>query len=494
MDPRLRGNDKGRGYPPANLVRWPAAPYRTPMQPILTTTMMHDAERAAGVPLAALMDNAGAALAAIVRRVASGRAILILAGPGNNGGDGYVAAAILRDGGCDVRMAASAPPSTDLTRAAAARWGAAETLDIATPPAPILVDCLFGTGLSRPLDPALAAALGRLAQRAQRVVAADLPSGVGADDGGLLGCPVNADITIAFGARKPAHMLEPAASRCGDVIVADIGLGPLASPIQVAAPPPLAPPDAASHKYTRGLVAVVAGRMAGAAHLAAAGAAAAGAGYVRLLGSAAPPGPPWGIVRARFDADALTDPRIGAIVIGCGLGDGDMAAARYAAAVASGRPLVVDADALGLVGAGLVGAGLIGAGVAAGDTFAVPAILTPHSGEFEQLSARFGIKNADKITMTAALARATGAVVLHKGADSVIAAPDGRVAIAGRGCPWLAVAGTGDVLAGVAGAMLARGLGAFAAAQAAAVLHQRAAWRTGPGLTADTLVATGIWP
>ena len=221
--------------------------------------------------------------------------------------------------------------------------------------------------------------------------------------------------------------------------------------------------------------------MAGAAELAARAALRSGAGYVRLIGSNLPPSPPFAIVRKSWRDSAasdgpLTDPRISAIAIGCGLGQGDGAQQRFAAALATGKPLVIDADALALLPAG---------------PLPVPAILTPHAGEFARLGPH---APGSKIDQTVALARRTGAVVVHKGADTVIAAPDGRAAVHGGASPWLAAAGTGDVLTGICAAMLARGLAPFDAAQAAVLLHHRAALRVGPGLIADDLIDGKLWP
>jgi ADP-dependent NAD(P)H-hydrate dehydratase / NAD(P)H-hydrate epimerase len=433
-------------------------------KPILTADQMRAAEQAADCDLETLMARAGEAL-----------------GPGNNGGDGYGAAHWLGERGERVRVVALAPPATALARAAADGWtGTTEGADAEAWSDGLLVDCLFGTGLNRSLDAAAAALLRRHAAAASRIIAADLPSGVDSDSGMLLGCPIAADVTLAFGALKPAHLVFPAAARCGRVELAPIGIDGR-SDVMTAVMPVLIPPDWQSHKYRRGLVAVVAGTMAGAAELAARAALRSGAGYVRLIGSASPPAAPRAIVRQSWrDGAALADPRIDAIVIGCGLGSGlandGRAAGRLEAAMAAGRPLVVDGDALALVGS---------------RSFAVPAILTPHGGEFARMMPDAA---PDKIAATRLLAARHGAVVIHKGADTVIAAPDGRVAIQSPGDAWLSSAGTGDILAGICGAMLARGIDAFDAAQAAVLLHQRAAARAGAGLCADDLTARAIWP
>ncbi len=446
--------------------------------PILDAAAMRRAELAAGAPLAELMARAGAALADTAWRMAAGRPIRIIAGGGNNGGDGYVAAERLRAMSASVELIAAYPPATDLARdAAAACTAPVLPRDAAPRYGSLLVDCLFGTGLNRPLDAADAALLSAHGAVAARILAADLPSGIDSDTGALLGAPIAADMTLAFGAAKPVHLLLPAAALCGQVMLADIGIA-AESDVRVAALPRLDPPGPQAHKYSRGMVAVVAGAMAGAAELAARGALRSGAGYVVLAGSSLPPTPPLAIVRrARVDPAMLADPRIGAIVIGCGLGEGESDAARFDAAMASGRPLVVDAGAIQ---------------PALERGIAVPAILTPHGGEYARAFGPVGA--GGKVAATRAAAARAGAVVIHKGADSVIAAPDGRVAIAPLAPGWLASAGTGDVLAGIAGAMLASGLDPFAAAQAAVLLHARAAERAGPGLIADDLVAGPIWP
>ncbi len=437
-------------------------------EPILTaaeTRAAEDRAIAAGSSIEALMERAGAAVAEAAWRYGGGSQVLILCGPGNNGGDGHVAARLLAARGAEVRVAACAEPATAAARAARAGWrGAVAPLGEARPAA-VLVDALFGTGLSRPLAAEVAEPLHRLAAAARFRLAVDLPSGVATDDGADLGA-ARCDLTLALGARKPAHLLQPAAALCGQVRVADIGLAP-ASDLATLGRPVLPPPGPADHKYSRGQVAVVGGAMPGAGLLAAEAAQRAGAGYVALFGGRTPPAAPHALVRRGLSADALADPRIGAIVIGPGLGRDAAARARLDAALAAGRPLVIDADALGLL-----------------DGRRPPrAILTPHEGEFVRL---FGALPGGKVARARAAAERSGAVVLLKGADTVIAAPDGR-AVIGAGPPWLASAGTGDVLAGIAGAMLARGLDPFAAARAALWLHGEAARRAGPGLIADDL-------
>ncbi len=436
--------------------------------PILTAAETRAAEAAHG-DLAGLMDRAGRGVAAAVHRLAAQAEILLLCGPGNNGGDGYVAAAALVAAGHRVRVAAAADPATELCIAARQRWhGPVERLDAAQP-APVLVDALFGTGLSRALPAELAGHLHRLADAARLRIAVDLPSGASTDDGALSTIPPHFDVTLALGTVKPAHLLQPAAAYMGAVRLVDIGLS-VAADAHVLAAPHLPEPGPASHKFNRGMVAVIAGRMGGAAELAAVAALRAGAGYVLHLGGRDPRGAPHAVVRRRWSPEALADERIGAVVIGPGLGRDEEARARLDAAAASGRPLVVDGDALHLLDR---------------DRHAA-AILTPHAGEFAAL---FGDASGSRIDRARAAAARARAVVVLKGADTVIAAPDGRVIVGGPASAWLSTAGTGDVLAGATGAMLASGMPAFEAAAAAVWLHGQAARACGRSFIADDLAA-----
>lgn len=440
--------------------------------PILTADEMRAAEAraiGAGATVDGLMARAGEAVAEQVRRLAVDAEVLVLCGPGNNGGDGYVVASALRRAGHPVRVAALGEPRTDAAAAARGRWdGAVEAL-LEAAPAPVVVDALFGVGLTRGLEESVVAALGRLVDAARLAIAVDVPSGVSCDDGACLAAVPAFDLTLALGAVKPAHVLQPAASCCGAVRVLEIGVSAEGS-VTVADAPSLAVPGAGAHKYSRGMVAVVAGAMAGASVLAAEAAARGGAGYVLLLGSATDR-VPHAVVRRRFDAEELSDARIGAVVIGPGLGRDDRAVERLELALAAGRPLVIDGDALHLVKARALPAGTI---------------LTPHAGEFAAL---FGDTGGGKIARALEAARSSGAVVVFKGADTVIASPDGRAVVHPDGTGWLATAGTGDVLAGVIGARLAAGTSPFEAAGAGVWLHAEAARRAGPAFMADDLAA-----
>ncbi|KTE02197.1 bifunctional ADP-dependent (S)-NAD(P)H-hydrate dehydratase/NAD(P)H-hydrate epimerase [Sphingopyxis sp. H038] len=441
--------------------------------PILTAKAMREAEAACaiqGTSLTELMELAGAAVADTAWRMAAGAPILILCGPGNNGGDGYVAARLLAARGAAVRVAALAEPATDLAKAARAGWsGPVEPLNGRLASAPLIVDALFGVGLSRPIPDGLAIILRHFSDR--RILAVDLPSGVESDGAEDWMPPLAADVTLALGALKPAHVLLPTAPGCGRVLLAPIGIS--ASKAMRSLPAPqTAKPDVTAHKFTRGMVLVFAGPMRGAAGLTAAAALRAGAGYVVLDGAQRAP---LSAIITESDekfGERLDDPRVGAVVIGPGFPAGDELLFDVEAALDSGKPLVLDAAA-------------IDAALPRLSETPRKAILTPHEGEFARA---FPQLYGSKIDRAKAAAVRTQAVVIYKGADTIVAAPDGRVAAAWPGSPWLATAGTGDVLAGACGAMLARGGDAFDAAVAAVGWHIAQAARIGPGLVADDLV------
>ncbi len=448
-----------------------SSPLLAAHRPIVTAAEMRALEAAAiarGTSEIELMERAGQAAARAIIAYAALAETLVLCGPGNNGGDGYVIARVLAEAGWPVRVAALAPPGTDTARQAAKGWtGPVETLDEATAPATLLVDALFGIGLTRPLDGRLSAILARLGEGAATRVAIDLPSGVATDDGACLSPPLYCDLCVSFGAAKPAHYLHPAAVHVGRLVIAPIGLAPAQSDLRLVGRPSFAALDADTHKYRRGHVLVASGHAhaTGAARLAALAAQRAGAGYVTLLSPtaalAANAAHLTGIVLAEADtprdiAKALAEPRAGALVIGPGLG---AARDKVIAALEAGKPLVLDADVFTLFANDVAGLAKLING---------PAVLTPHEGEFVRL---FGDLPGNKVERVRAAAAKTGAVVLLKGPDTVIAAPDGRAAINGHASPALATAGSGDVLAGIIGALLARGLDPFEAACAPAT-HQ----------------------
>jgi hydroxyethylthiazole kinase-like uncharacterized protein yjeF len=442
---------------------------------ILTADEMRAAEAeaiAAGTPVETLMERAGQAAAEAIWRFAGPLPALVLCGPGNNGGDGYVVARELAARGVPVRVAAFAEPKSGAAKAARDSWaGIPEPLADAGR-APMLIDALFGTGLGRPLDESVAGRLAELAARAEVRVAIDLPSGAATDDGALLSPVPDFDLTVTFQTLKPSHRLQPAARRMGRIVVADIGI-PAASRLHEIGRPRLAAPGPDDHKYRRGYVAILAGDMPGASALAAAAAARAGAGYVRLFAPGIVHGLPSAVVQ-NPGGEYAEDDRIGAVVVGPGLGLGPRGEELLACAAAGAAPLVLDADALTLLAKG----GLPG--------FRSVPILTPHAGEFARL---FPGLEGSKVDQARAAAASSGAVIVYKGADTVVAAPDGQAAIAPPAPHWLASAGTGDVLAGIAAAMRAAGREPFEAACAAVWLHIRAAELAGPALIADDLVS-----
>jgi hydroxyethylthiazole kinase-like uncharacterized protein yjeF len=438
-------------------------------RPILTAAQMRDAEAAAiagGAPVEQLMERAGAALAEASYRFAGPLDTLILCGPGNNGGDGYVAARHLAARGVAVRVAALSEPKSNAGRWARSQWeGAVESLSAATAPAPLVIDALFGTGLKRGLEDAVVQQLSRLCGAAVVCVACDLPSGVEADSGAELSGVPAFDLTVTFGAIKPAHRLFPAMHKCGRVAVGDIGID-ARSQWQEIGPPLIPALDLGGHKYDRGLVHVLAGKMPGAIALAATAAAKAGAGYVRVSTSLPIADLPAAVVQV--GTAEVNDERIGCLLVGPGMGDIPQV---LTLALTSKAPKVIDADGITQLGEPERLNGQ-------------DAIITPHSGEFERL---FGEIEGSKADQALVAAKRSGAVVVYKGPDTIAAAPDGRVGFAPPAPDWLASAGTGDVLSGLIAAMRARGLAGFDAACAGVWLHGRAAEIAGRGLIADDL-------
>ena len=438
-------------------------------RPILTAEAMRVAEQAeidAGASVEQLMERAGAALAEAAYRFAGPMPTLILCGPGNNGGDGYVAARHLKERGVEVRIAALSDPKSAAAKWARGQWGGpVEQLSDTTEPAPLLIVALFGTGLSRGLDTSAVEQLTRLRSRAKLTVGCDVPSGVQSDTGTELSGVPAFDLTVTFGALKPGHLLHPAMHKCGRLVLADIGIAAKTEWHEIAAPKP-PPLDPDGHKYDRGLVHALAGKMPGAIALAAKAAARTGAGYVRVSTSRSIDGLPSAIVQT--DTATLDDPRIGCILVGPGMGDIPQL---LTLALTSRAPKVLDADAISHLGdpARLKGQ---------------DAIITPHEGEFRKL---FGDIDGSKPERAVEAARRSGAIVIYKGSDTLVAAPDGRLGFAPPAPAWLASAGTGDVLAGMTAALRARGLSAFDAACAAVWLHGRAAEIAGPHMIADDL-------
>ena len=447
---------------------------------ILTVAQMRDAEAAliaGGTSVDELMQRAGHAAAEWVWRLAAGRQVTVLCGPGNNGGDGWVIAEAIRERGGKVSVITAADPATDAARHARSLYqGGVLPVEQATR-GEVLVDCLFGSGLTRPLSAEHMALLTHLAAIHHHVVAIDLPSGIDADLGQPLnrGLPHN-DLTIALGAWKFAHFLMPAAASMGALKLVDIGVEPVGAAASAIARPQFDPPGADDHKYTRGLLGVMVGAMPGAALLAAHAAQGAGAGYVRLHADATLAVPNELVVSTQPLSEALTDKRIAALLVGPGLGRDSKAREKLTLALAEQIPAVLDADALVLLAPRLLA------------EHQTPLVATPHEGELLSLERAWDLDGAgSKVDRAVALALASGMVVVAKGADTVVAAPDGRLALAHRASSWLSTAGTGDVLAGTIASRLANGVDAFEAACQGVWLHGEAARLCDPAFAAGQL-------
>ena len=446
---------------------------------VLTAAQMRSAEQgliAGGTAVDELMQRAGRGAAEWVWRLAAGRSVTVLCGPGNNGGDGYVIAEALREHGAPVTVVAAADPQTDAARTARGLYQSEVLGPSANPHGELLVDCLFGTGLTRPLSDEHFALLTRLAAAHHQRIAIDLPSGITSDSGAELNQGLPAfDLTVALGAWKFAHFLMPAAAGMELVRLVPIGIAAQAGAAQVIARPQLAPPATDAHKYTRGLLGVIGGAMPGAAVLAARAAQHAGAGYVKLLGPACTV--PADLVHdSRPLAESLNDRRFNALLVGPGLGRDGTAREALTLALAEQKPAVLDADALMLLAPRMLA------------EHGAPLIVTPHEGELRVLEQAFGCGGeASKVDRALALAQAAQAIVVAKGPDTVVAAPDGRLAFAGKATSWLSAAGTGDVLAGTIASRLASGADAFDAACEGVWLHAEAARLAGPVFTASEL-------
>jgi hydroxyethylthiazole kinase-like uncharacterized protein yjeF len=459
---------------------------------ILSADEVTAADRAAidaGTPSLALMERAGAAVAGAIAARFSPRETLVLCGPGNNGGDGYVTARLLKEHGWNVRVLQLGAPRTADAKAMAERFdGDVKPLTAEPVRADLIVDALFGVGLSKPLD----SRAGAWARRRGTVVAIDTPSGLSSDTGRPVGPDAfHAALTVTFHRKKPVHVLEPGRSHCGEVTVADIGLDD--TPVDLHENQPelwrgkLHWPTTSTHKHSRGRLVVVSGPAwsTGAARLAARGGLRIGAGFVTVLSPLDSLMPNAAhleaIVLKPFDSIAQLSEHAqdaDAAVIGPAAGVGPGTAAQVFALVQSGAAMVIDADALTsfkddpkrLFGA-----------------LDRDDVLTPHAGEFERIFPGV-IKSApDKVTATRRAADLAGCVVLFKGPDTVVAAPDGRCAVNVNAPPWLATAGSGDVLAGFVAGLIAQGMESFEAACAAAWIHGAAASALGAGLISEDL-------
>lgn len=470
---------------------------------LLTPAEMAAADRAAaaaGVAGTTMMEAAGRAVADVVMRRWSPCLVSVLCGPGNNGGDGFAAARRLAAAGWPVRLGLLGERAALRGDAQehAARWrGEVEMLSPQLlDGAGVVVDAIFGAGLSRPVAGVVRAVIEALAQSRLPVVAVDVPSGLDGATGTVLGAAAPATITVTFFRKKPGHLLLPGRLVCGEVQLADIGTPPAVldaiRPQTFENDPALwldayPWPTHGTHKYKRGHAVVLGGAtMTGAARLAARAAQRVGAGLTTVAAPAAAfpiyAGALQSILVAKLAragdfARLIADPRRNAILVGPGAGVAPDTRRAALAALAARRSVVLDADALTVFAKDRKPLFKALAGAAA--------VLTPHEGEFARLFSATG----DKLARTRAAAAESRAVVLLKGTDTVIAAPDGRAAINANAPPSLATGGTGDVLAGLVLGLLAQGLDPFRAACAACWLHGDVAQDCGLGLVPEDLVS-----
>ncbi|KLI64013.1 bifunctional ADP-dependent NAD(P)H-hydrate dehydratase/NAD(P)H-hydrate epimerase [Aurantiacibacter marinus] len=450
-----------------------------PLCQILSTAQMRAAEDAlvqASDSVETLMERAGTGAAEWIWRMAAGRSVTVLCGPGNNGGDGYVIARALQERGLHVDVIAPIAPKTDAARTARARW-AGEPVEHADNC--IFVDCLFGTGLGRPIADDLLVLLRELALAHHYCIAVDLPSGVDSDNGEMLNEALpNYDLTIALGAWKFAHWLVPAMVQMGAKRLVDIGIQPGRDTARVSIPPVFKAPDRTAHKYSRGLLAVVAGEMHGAAILAAKAAQHGGAGYVKIFageGDDMATHPPDLVVDCGSLFNPAPDHRIDAFLVGPGLGRSAEARARLDWVLSCDLPTVCDADALVLLEPRML------------EKRDCPIIVTPHAGELEVLANVFGAVGLDRAEQAIELAEGIEGVLVAKGPDTMIAAPGAPLVIMPSATSWLSTAGTGDILAGLIASRLATGMAAHDAAEQGCWLHAQSARRAGSAFSASDL-------
>ncbi|MEK9842015.1 NAD(P)H-hydrate dehydratase [Thalassospira sp.] len=465
---------------------------------ILTTDQMYEADRRTidgGIAGDVLMENAGRAVYEEIVRHWSPRSVSVLCGPGNNGGDGFVIARLLREAGWSVRLGLMGDVAALKGDAAhhAARWeGASERLSPAlVVGADLVVDCIFGAGLARDITDDIAVLVTTINSSTASVVSVDVPSGVDGNTGMIRGCAIKADLTVTFCRAKPGHYLLPGRLMCGELAIRDIGISDqIISEIRpncwrndpVLWRAGIHWPGLDGHKYHRGhLLAFGGAAMTGATRLVARAARRSGVGLLTVVSDPA--------VLTVYGADSpgvmtapigqietlLNDCRHNAFVIGPGYGVGDDTRSLVLKLLHQCRSTVLDADALTSF-----------ADDPSTLCFAVqgPTVLTPHEGEFGRL---FPDIEGDKLTRARAAAKRSGATVLIKGADTVIAAPDGRAAISAIEAPWLATAGSGDVLAGIICGLMAQGMEMFDAACMGVWLHGRCGADIGPGLIAEDI-------
>ncbi len=480
---------------------------------LLTNAEMGEADRlaiAGGVAGIDLMEQAGRAVAtAVAVRHRAGSRVVVVAGPGNNGGDGFVAARILAERGYRVRLM----PVGDVARLkgdaaiAARRWR--EPIEAAAPDqlrgaADIVIDALFGAGLDRPVEGLPRAMIEAMNAQSAPVVAVDLPSGINGTTGAVMGDAVRASQSVTFFRKKSGHLLLPGRLYCGQTAVADIGIPDAVlakiGPKMFENLPALwrhdfPVPKGAGHKYDRGHAVIVSGPSwsTGAARLAARGALRAGAGLVTIASPrealAVNAATNLAIMVRPVDGAQqldrfLADRRLNALAIGPGLGVGEPTCALVLAALAGERAVVLDADAMTSFAERPQD---LAAALAARRDRAT--ILTPHEGEFARFFGALDPRTqaGSKLERARLAAELCGVVVVLKGADTVVAAADGCAAIAGNSPAYLATAGAGDVLTGISAGLLAQGMPPFEAAAAAVWLHGEAAGAFGPGLIAEDL-------
>jgi len=465
---------------------------------ILTVAETAAADRAAidaGTPGFVLMQRAGAAVAQAIIDRWSPRRCLVLCGPGNNGGDGFVVAARLAQEGWPVMLALEGERAKlrgDAAEAAALWTGPiARLAPTLVREADLVIDALFGAGLSKQLGGVAAETLRAAELGPAPLVAVDLPSGLQGDTGRPLGYAPRADLTVTFHRKKPAHVIEPGRELCGEVVVADIGLTTKPSPLTQNGPELWAHafpwPANSTHKHARGRLIVVSGEMwsTGAARLAARAGLRIGAGMVTLM---SPPDALLvnaahleAVMLAPFDTDVELEAAADAAdaaIIGPAAGVTEATVSNLFALARTGAAIVIDADALTAFRDDPA------------ELFSVldrDDVLTPHQGEFERVFPGLLKASPERITAVRQAAARAHAVVLLKGPDTVIAAPDGRCAVNVNGTPWLATAGSGDALAGFIGGLIAQGMDSFEAACAGVWIHAEAGRLHGPGLISEDL-------